>query len=128
MFTQINTQQRLPLTGFAFSVVNYEVRDIVSLLYKASHKQKSTTDDTWVVHLERQLESLKIQQSQRGALCVTVQSKWRIILENVIQAATQFEVSYKVNCPCAGMLPSPFTKRVRCIEQNAKLALLYIEV
>ncbi|RMB64092.1 hypothetical protein EAX61_01575 [Dokdonia sinensis] len=128
MFTQLNTQQKLPLTGFAFSIVNYEVRDIVSLFYKASHTKKSVTNDEWIIDLERQLENLKVQQSTRGALCNTGQSQLRIILKKVIQAVTQFEISYKANCPCAGVLPSPFILRVQRIGQKAKLALLYIEV
>lgn len=128
MLTQLNTQQMSPLTGFAFSIVHYEVRDMVSLFYTASHKRKTATNDEWIIKLERQLERLKIQQSSKGALCSTVQSKWRIVLSNLIQAVAQFEESYKANCPCAGVLPSPFIKRVRRIEQDAKLALFYIEV
>lgn len=128
MFTQLNTQQRTPLSGFAFSTVHYEVRDIVSLFYKASHKKKKSTNDEWVLNLERYLGHLKIQQSSKGELCSTVQSQWQSILNNVIQAVTQFEASYKANCPCAGLLPSPFIKRLLRIQQDAQLALLYIEV
>lgn len=127
MFTQLNTQQRAPLSGFDFSTVHYEVRDIVSLFYKASHKKKKSTNDEWIINLERYLGHLKIQQS-KGDIYSTVQSQWQSILSNVIQAVTQFEASYKANCPCAGLLPSPFMKRLRRIQRDAQLALLYIEV
>lgn len=128
MLTQINAPKHIPLTVFAWSGEKYEVRDIISLFYKASHRNKSTTNDEWVTHLEMQLDKLKAKQFSQEFLCDTIESKWKIILNNVVQAVTQFEASYKANCPCAGLLPSPFIKRLRCIQRNAQLALLHIEV
>lgn len=128
MLTQTNAQQHIPLTVFVWSGEKYEVRDIISFFYKASHKNKSAVNDEWVALLEMQLDRLKAKQFLQGSSCTAIQSQWVIILNNVIQAVTQFEASYKANCPCAGLLPSPFIKRVRRIQQSAALALFHIEV
>lgn len=128
MHTHLATPLHTSLNLLPFSGEKYEIRDIVGLFYKSSHNNSISQDDDWIRSLEMQLERLKRQLSLHGSLCSTLQSKWSGILNKLIQAVTQFEVSYKANCPCANNRPSPFIKRLYGIQQNAVLTLLYIEV
>lgn len=128
MHTHLATPLHTSLNLLPFSGEKYEIRDIVGLFYKSSHNNSISQDDDWIRSLEMQLERLKRQLSLHGSLCSTLQSKWSAILNKLIQAVTQFEVSYKTNCPCTNNRPSPFIKRLYGIQQNAVLTLLYIEV
>lgn len=129
MVTQLTKRQAMmPLTGFALSAVHYEVRDLMRLFYKASHKKKAQCESSWLITLETHLACLKVQRSSYKDHCNTVQQTWYRVLHNVVQAVTQFEASYQANCPCAGLLPSPFINRVRNIRKDAQLVLLYMEV
>jgi hypothetical protein len=128
MHTHLATSLQTSLKILPFSAEKYEIRDLVGLFYKSSHKNSKSQDEDWIRSLEMQLERLKRQLSLHGSLCCTLQSKWSAILNKLIQAVTQFEVNYKANCPCASALPSPFIKRLYGIQQNAVLTLLYMEV
>lgn len=128
MHTHLATSLRTSSNNLPFSGEKYEIRDMVGLFFKSSHNNSITQDDEWIRSLEMQLERLKRQLIMHGSLCSTLQSKWSAILNKLIQAVTQFEVSYKANCPCASTMPSPFIKRLYGIQQNAVLTLLYIEV
>lgn len=128
MFTGIHTQPTTSLSGYIFSMGNYQVRDIMQLFYKASHKTTSSMSVERLLQLEQQVVLLQKQQSSQKGMCRTVQSQWDVLLKNVIQAVSQFETSYKENCPCAGWLPSPFIKRLRRLQKGAQRALLYMKV
>lgn len=128
MQTHLNTLQSTPINSFAFSGQKYEVRDMIAFFYNASHKKKIQDGIDWVNNLERHLERLKSYQVSQEVLCTTLQSLWSRLLKNVIQAIKQFEASYKASCPCAGLLPSPYIKRLNRIKRNASLTLVYIEI
>ena len=128
MHTHLITSMQASSNILPFSGEKYEIRDMVGLFYKFSHNHRIPQDDSWLRSMEIQLERLKRQLSLYGSLCSTIQSKWSAILNKIIQAVTQFEVSYRANCPCASTLPSSFIKRLQVIQQNALLTLLYIKV
>jgi hypothetical protein len=128
MQTHLNTLQSKPINSFAFSGQKYEVRDMIAFFYNASHKKKIQDGIDWVNNLETHLERLKSYQFSQEVLCTTLQSLWSRLLKNVIQAIKQFEASYKASCPCAGLLPSAYIKRLNRIKRNASLTLLYIEI
>jgi hypothetical protein len=128
MFTTAHTTQNLSFNSVAFSEEPYEIQDMVAFFYKASHGRKSIDEDNWINNLEIQIERFKNHQYSQCVFSNNEVLKWRNTLSKISLAITQFETSYNANCPCAGLLPSPFIRRIHNIKQSADLALLYIEV
>ena len=113
--------------GLSFMWKQYQTNEMVAMLYKASHRKGNESAKQWLQQTKLQLERLSCHQ-QGNRSCKTVEAYLKSSLWNFIEAVGKFEALYKSNCPMAGVFPSPMIKGLNRMTEQAKLALLYIEV
>ena len=113
-------------TLYALTNKHYQVKDIITLLYKAIHKKGSAESKQWLKEMDVQLEALH-QEMKKGFLH-RIHHHWREMLVNFLEATTKFEQLYYANCPFAGIMPSPVLKRLKRMNNKTKSILYQLEL